>query len=135
MEYINVLNSLYARLQYGITAEIFYKNTGERIVRQLDIDDLQFCKGVIIRPYLRPLSKMTRNEKSRLGKRYLFSITGNSINIRHHSEGLWDTETDARLEDYIWLIDWFNRHHFDYQGMIDNFMALEAPDDMYLNKN
>ena len=135
MEYIDVLNSLYARLQYGITAEVFYKNSGERIVRPLNIDDLEFCKQVIIRPYLRPLSKMTRNEKSRLGKRYVFNITGNHITIRHHSEGAFDTDTDAQIEDYIWLINWLNRHHFDYQGLIDKFMALEAPEDMYLFNN
>ena len=28
-------------------------------------------------------------------------------------------------------IDWLNEHHFDYRGLIEKGLALEAPEDMY----
>jgi hypothetical protein len=27
--------------------------------------------------------------------------------------------------------DWYNAHHFDYRGLIEKGLALEAPEDMY----
>ena len=27
--------------------------------------------------------------------------------------------------------DWLNAHHFDYRGLIEKGLALEAPEDMY----
>ena len=32
-------------------------------------------------------------------------------------------------------IDWLNAHHFDYRGLIEKGLALEAPEDMYGKKN
>jgi hypothetical protein len=29
------------------------------------------------------------------------------------------------------VIDWLNKHHFDYRGLIKKGLALEAPKDMY----
>lgn len=29
------------------------------------------------------------------------------------------------------LIDWLNKHHFDYRGLIEKSLAIEAPDGMY----
>jgi hypothetical protein len=29
------------------------------------------------------------------------------------------------------LYDWLNAHHFDYRGLIEKGLALEAPKDMY----
>jgi hypothetical protein len=32
------------------------------------------------------------------------------------------------------LIDWLNAHHFDYRGLIEKGLALEAPEGMYNTK-
>ena len=29
------------------------------------------------------------------------------------------------------IVDWLNKHHFDYRGLIEIGLALEAPEDMY----
>jgi hypothetical protein len=29
------------------------------------------------------------------------------------------------------LVDWLNAHHFDYRGLIEKGLALEAPEGMY----
>lgn len=47
------------------------------------------------------------------------------IEITNHSEGYWDNDNSCHLQDYLWLIDWFNRNHFDYRGLIEKSLALE----------
>jgi hypothetical protein len=36
--------------------------------------------------------------------------------------------------DMVNVIDWFNAHHFDYRGLIERGLALEAPKGMYKTK-
>ena len=65
-----------------------------------------------IKPYLRPMSSMTEEEDTRRCA-FLDDIEG-------------------RVEDAIYnYIDWLNSHHFDYHGLIEKGLALEAPVDMY----
>ena len=33
--------------------------------------------------------------------------------------------------DTIKSIDWLNAHHFDYRGLIEKNLAIEAPEGMY----
>ena len=87
---------------------------------------LEECK-----PYLRPLSSMTFAEKEELSKNYVWKIGGGQIQIRYHSEGYWDDDTDCPTEEYIKLFEWLNAHHFDYRGLIPMGLALEAPEGMY----
>ena len=59
-----------------------------------------------VKPYLRPMSSMTEEEKEEFGRLVsLFAFT--EVN------------------------DWLNAHHFDYRGLIDKGLALEAPEGMY----
>lgn len=83
------------------------------------------------KPYLRSMSSMTEEEKEELSKRYVWSIRSGQIQIRYHSEGCWDDETECSTEEYIILFDWLNKHHFDYRGLINLGLALEAPKGMY----
>ena len=41
------------------------------------------------------------------------------------SEGL------VTLADTVECIDWLNKHHFDYRGLIEKGLALEAPEGIY----
>lgn len=62
----------------------------------------------IIKPHLRPMSSMTEDEK------VTYSIYhDNPQNIGYG------------------LIDFLNTHHFDYRGLIEKGLALEATEDMY----
>lgn len=73
-----------------------------------------FERGFLsFRPYLRPMSSMTVEEKFEYNgfDGYIFSD-----------------------EDVIIKIDWLNKHHFDYRGLIQKGLALEAPKDMYNTK-
>lgn len=84
-----------------------------------------------VKPYLRPLESMTEEEKKELSRKYNWRIANNIIQIRYHSDGYWDDETDCPTEEYFNLLNWLNKHHFDYRGLIDSGLALVAPEGMY----
>lgn len=69
-----------------------------------------------IKPYLRPMSSMTEEEK-------IESL-----------EFAWEDDY-GRLASYNKnipkYIDWLNAHHFDYRGLIEKGLALEAKEGMY----
>ena len=80
-----------------------------------------------IKPYLFPLSSMTEEQKKEISKRYnLHTHYGLYIEITNHSEGYWDDDNSCNLQDYLWLVDWFNKNHFDYRGLIEKSLALDA---------
>ena len=67
-------------------------------------------------PYLRPMSSMTEEERKKYDK-----LIANC---------LYDAEAYF-FENYNRLYDWLLSHHFDYRGLIEKGLALEAPKDMY----
>lgn len=70
-----------------------------------------------IKPYLRPLSSMTEEEESeicQLMKDYNLLPGANRA-------GVFCGE----------IVDWLNAHHFDYRGLIEKGLAIEAPEGMY----
>ena len=74
------------------------------------------CKLETVKPYLRPMSSMTEEEDKE------WQIYKNNI----------AESCDERLGERIYeLHDWFNSHHFDYRGLIEKGLAIEAPKDMY----
>ena len=74
-----------------------------------------------IKPYLRPLSTITNDEYNE----YKMTI----------QDKLVHPNLDRLC--YNWFnyghlnVDWLNQHHFDYRGLIEKGMALEAPEGMY----
>lgn len=71
--------------------------------------------GEYIKPYLRSMSSMTETEKIEFNeiKRY---------NVFYSTKG------------YYTEIDWLNAHGFDYRGLIEKGLAIEAPEGMYNSK-
>ncbi len=59
-----------------------------------------------IKPYLRPMSNMTEEEKLMY-------------------EGLM-IGTDNNIPYILDIIDWLNVHHFDYRGFIEKGLAIDA---------
>ena len=77
---------------------------GEEVYLNVDSDPFRINN---IRPYLRPMSSMTKEEKND----YINTFTV-----------MWDA------------VDWLNSNHFDYRGLIEKGLALEAPEGMYKEK-
>ncbi len=105
-----LLKDLCARLPYGVMVrvevnDVFITPTDE-VATVNTISMLDYPQKFRITPYLRPMSSMTEIEKEEL--RAL----------------KW-----TKLEHYT--VDWLNVHHFDYRGLIEEGLALEAPEGMY----
>lgn len=88
-----------------------------------------------VKPYLRPMSSMTEEEK-----KDCCSIFNNSMYKFTIDEYgcIESTKTPVEKERLYYdpeimsqWIDWLNKHHFDYAGLIDVGLAVEAPDGMY----
>ena len=107
-----LLKDLCARLPYGV--KVLYDNQVKELqyieavydeVKLLDYT-LNYTVGIDeIKPYLFPLSSMTEEQKSQ----YSFFLT-------RIIDGY-----DSSL-----LIDWFNKNHFDYRGLIPMGIANDA---------
>jgi hypothetical protein len=110
-----LLKDLCARLPYGVILD-----TGTKL-RSIDILT-QIVSGIgtdrkveNIKYYLRPMSSMTDEEKKEycdLQEKFLYS-------------------SRYPVTDAYELFDWLSAHHFDYRGLIEKGLALEAPEEMY----
>ena len=125
-----LLKDLCARLPYRpILNWKFIDNTSkDEELKELSdlyiwwITKAQDCE---IKPYLRPMSSMTEEEKKE------FSSLINKVEercINAYGKGGY---TFAFIE----VNDWLNAHHFDYRGLIPMGLALEAPEGMYNIQN
>lgn len=83
----------------------------------------------LVRLYLRPMSSMTEEEEESLREDTGLDIFKCTVN--KELEDLWTT--DCSVKDLFCLCSWLNKHHFDYNGLIEKGFALEAPEGMYKN--
>ena len=86
-----------------------------------------------IRPYLRPMSSMTEEEFEKL-KEYS-GLKYEQLDLASYQNGTYKC-LDFYLSEVpsyvvILVFDWLNKHHFDYRGLIERGLALEAPEGMY----
>ena len=74
------------------------------------------------KPYLFPLSSMTATQVKEF-----YRIKGLNLNneelIRFKSNYL---SVVSNISSYSWSIDWLNKHHFDYRGLIEKGLAIDA---------
>ena len=78
-----------------------------------------------IKPFLRPMSSMTEEENKQ--RKELGILLWSDSNGKRGFDGFGNISG----EDILKAIDWLNAHHFDYRGLIEKGLALEAPKDMY----
>ena len=116
-----LLIDLCARLPYGVQCEIGGLRHGPYTFTGEDVEDL--IAGRTFKPYLRPMSSMTDNERFELWKKTMQLALQSSLGL---SEFVPNTVVPAAFE-----IDYYNTHHFDYRGLIEKGLALEAPEGMY----
>ena len=88
------------------------------VIDEIEImDDPQFKYQICdVKPYLRPMSSMSAEENIEYQKR---------INV------IQDIDRTLYWFDTVDSIDWLNANHFDYRGLIEKGLALEAPEGMY----
>lgn len=109
---------LYGRLPYKPQVEII-KN-GTSITHKLTTATIKHLEDGYwdVKPYLFPLSSLT-------DKQIFLSPFGYETmdTIRKNKD--WTT-IEIKHNDYYELTDWFNAHHFDYRGLIEKGLAINA---------
>lgn len=125
-----LLKDLCARLPYGVI--IKHKDEhGRSIDTRLVgyngdwfnyyIDDLCFhLKIHEFKPYLRPMSSMTEDEKEKAKENGCIIY----LDTSPEDKGIMIIASQKGF-------DWLNAHHFDYRGLIEKDLAIEAPEGMY----
>ena len=104
-----LLKDICGRMPYGVKVQIIYPTVAG--VTTLDVSHIEKLKNnerYVVKPYLRPMSNMTEEEKEQI-------------------RDLWidaDTNTHATR-----LIDFYNKNHFDYRGLIDKGLAIEVTEE------
>lgn len=81
------------------------------------------CCIPCVKPYLRPMSSMTEEEK----EEFLKLADGDDDDF----EDIVNYPNVFGLTVSIETFDWLNAHHFDYRGLIKKRLALEAKEGMY----
>ena len=128
-----LLKDLCGRLPYGVKVNGVFLNYNkdngkilyEKCDKEFNYEHLN--RYETLKPYLFPLSSMTEEHKKEISKRYkLHTYYGLCIEIANHSEGYWDDDNSCNLQDYLWLVDWLNKNHFDYRGLIKMGLAIDA---------
>ena len=113
-----ILRDLSARLPYGVKyMDLWNPDELPTILCDINVDvelimntdgfslEVEKCK-----PYLFPLSSMTEDQHAEL--------LANGVSDDPY------TYIDGKAFNY--LIDFYNKNHFDYRGLIDNGLALDA---------
>lgn len=131
-----LLKDLCARFPYGVICKLSAKGADISITEKLEGGGLaHFIYGTMdVKPYLRPMSSMTEEEWKE------FSVFIGRTE-RHAQQVCLDADSMANpiiggFQYVYWglfdkCIDWLNAHHFDYRGLIEKGLALEAPEEMY----
>jgi len=119
-----LLKDLCGRLPHGVMCRFSVKDVDISITEKLDLGGLEhFIYGTMdVKPYLRPMSSMTEEEKEEL--KYEIEL---ELQALEGEEG----HNVVSAAPAAFEIDFYNKHHLDYRGLIEKGLALEAPKDMY----
>lgn len=137
-----LLKDLCARLPYGMFVHHKNVNQDYNLIAVFDdgrigVTTLKENIGLTptsineCKPYLRPMSSMTEEERKE------FDVITNGERGFYEDEDGWIRCDNIHTKWGVWpkgcaeMLDWLKRHHFDYRGLIEKGLALEAPEGMY----
>ena len=122
-----LLKDLCTRLPYRVFIHYHWSRKGNTIDedRELDFSDVETLKynienpqndwcEISWKPYLRPMSSMTEEEREEWLLIDIETHLDNGVQVLNGEE-----------------VDFLLSHHFDYRGLIEKDLALEAPEEMY----
>lgn len=130
-----LLKDLSARLPYGVKIRIEYPFLKEEewhpeILYGLDLQRLCIANTSIrleeFKAYLFSLSSMTEEQCNEFYCRFVENeIDYNDFKEYYFEGGLW-YKLLTSIDDCGEVIDWFNKNHFDYRGLIKKSLAIDA---------
>ena len=123
-----LLKDLCARLPYGVKVESVFINTDTKKRKSCGIEVFDATCILMIRdgfgefkPYLFPLSSMTKKQQKEAN-------VFDDMDIKILTENLGENyrnKTNIPTATYNY-IDWLNKNHFDYRGLIEKGLAIDA---------
>lgn len=133
-----LLQDICARLPYGVKVKCPFDDepytllsinwNKEIVVIGFMMDEMFVTskeKLVNIKPYLRPMSSMTEEEKMKLS--LSVSPQGSAIYYdKYIGIPLTHLAQQIPYEYLSRVLDWLNAHHFDYWGLIEKGLALST---------
>ena len=147
-----LITDLTARINYGVICLIErVDDFGPRFRNQkltgfcyhddggfyFDFGGLNVAFAEKVKPYLRPMSSMTEEEFNEFEEAFGFPFEADYDTITKKTTVYNSIVIDKGycveldLDKVALMLDWLNAHHFDYRGLIEKGLALEAPEDMY----
>ena len=116
---VNEVAAIEEKFIYNIDGEYSYITNGKSYLT-LDIIKALFNNHLDeIKPYLFPMSSMTEEQKEFIKNKFCYDW-----DIDDHPYSLWAHCID--IGDIDELIDWFHKNHFDYRGLIEKGLAIDA---------
>lgn len=127
-----LFKDLCTRLPYHVKVKVWLKDgiTEEGLLdlehNYADVlrDAFYYNKIKDIKPYLRPLSSMTEEERDEFEFKTDFKIWSNDFDNQYDTLGNEYGYIDK--ECIVETFDWLNAHHFDYRGLIEKGLAIEV---------
>lgn len=142
-----VFQDLCARLPYGVKAQVLgwdeekgevevplkiysintdgyvYFETNDYGVNYLPVED--------VRPYLRPLSSMTEEEKRTLQSFYPMSFGNQYLDLDKEKIELYECNSTMEfyLDDSVQMVDFCKKNHLDCYGLIKKDLAIKVTED------
>jgi hypothetical protein len=115
-----LLRDLCARLPYGV--KISYVSLDGKICGEpITLTQIDYKFDIEeVKPYLRPLSSMTEEEEKEFGK--IFELELKAIEA---PEG----HTIVSAASSTFEIDFYNKYHFDYRGLIEKGLAIAVTEE------
>ena len=118
-----LIKDLCARLPYNVICQVEFRENGKynskvMLLSGIFTDEAYFTtKGGSIysneyKPYLFPMSSMTEEQWEEYQKIRMIDWVHGDINGTFINAGL--------------IVDWLNTHHFDYRGLIEKGLAIDA---------
>ena len=129
-----LLKDLCARLPYKVKASYYgaeeERETWDEIENiTLDgyVDIGQYSLPIEhIKPYLFPMSSMTDEQCHK----FYYGFVENEIDYndfkKYYFDGCLWNKVLTSINDCGDIIDWFNKNHFDYRGLIEKGLAIDA---------
>lgn len=106
-----LMKDLCGRLPYGTTI-VYCQNEIDWFEEEIGVGVISACINdeYVVKPYLFPMSSLNDKQLNEI-RDYRNSIEGRLVGMQGRT---------------IHLIDWLNEHHFDYRGLIEKGLAIDA---------
>lgn len=128
-----LLKDLCARLPYGVKGRVssrdcnnreceFVATIGGKLYDRFAVAQELWFDNVIIKPYLFPMSSMTKEQEKEYDKAYMKDMEAVRNNLLKFAKG------EPILDGAIMYhhIEWLNKNKFDYRGLIPMGLANDA---------